>query len=183
MRHQLALTITAFAVAVGGCSSRPRNFAPVLNAAPTDAQAYEAQWLKCRELVASGKHNSSGVGASAAGGLAAGAAATTAVGAALPATYATMGSAMAAGAATIIAAPVGLVLGAYGLSKVKKAKKEKAVKAATADCMASAGYKVDDWRVMSKREARTLDAAAKSKAVDAAADASDAEPTAPTPTH
>ena len=175
MRNQLTLTIAALAVTLSGCSSRPRNFAPVLSAAPTDAQAYEAQWLKCRELVASGKHNSSGVGASAAGGLAAGAAATTAVGAALPATYATYGGAAAAAGATIIAAPIGLIIGAYGLSKVKKAKKEKAVKVATADCMASAGYQVDKWRVMSKREARTLDAAAKSK------EAATAEAKPPTP--
>jgi len=180
MRYQLVLTVTAFAVVLSGCSSRPRNFAPVLSAAPTDSQAYEAQWMTCRNLVAAGKYNSSGVGASAATGLAAGAAATTAVGAALPATYATYGGAFAAAGATIIAAPIGLLVGAYGVSKVKKAKKEKAVKALTADCMAKAGYQVADWRVLSKRESRQLDATAKAKA-EAAALAPAIPETEPTP--
>ena len=69
-------------------------------------------------------------------------------------------AAAAALGATIIAAPIALVGGAWGISKIKKNRKEKAIKAATAECMAGAGYQVSDWRVLSKREARTLDATA-----------------------
>jgi hypothetical protein len=67
-----------------------------------------------------------------------------------------MGGAMAALGATIIAAPVAAVAGAWGISKIKKTNKERAIKAATADCLARAGYSVEGWRVLSKREVRGL---------------------------
>ena len=53
-------------------------------------------------------------------------------------------------------APVAALGGAWGISKIKKNKKEKVIKAATADCMAKAGYSVDKWRVMTKQEVRAL---------------------------
>jgi hypothetical protein len=67
-----------------------------------------------------------------------------------------MGGAMAALGATIIAAPVAALGGAWGIAKIKKTKKERAIKAATAECLAEAGYSVERWRVMSKREVREL---------------------------
>ena len=148
--------VTAGAVLIAGCSSKPRNFAPVLTAAPTDAQAYEAQWLTCREQVRVTTKNGSERGASAIGGVAAGAGGAAAVGAATAGTYATYAGAAAALGATIIAAPVALIGGAWGISKIKKTKKEKRIKAATADCLAKAGYSVDKWRVMKKSEVRAL---------------------------
>ena len=160
-RHAL-LWAAAGAVILTGCSSKPRNFAPVMAAPPADAKAYEAQWLTCREQVAATAKKGSGRTASAVGGVAAGAGASVAVGAAAStATYASYGAAAAALGATIIAAPLAALGGAWGISKIKKTKKEKAIKAATADCMAKAGYPVDKWRVMSKREVRALPAASK----------------------
>lgn len=150
------LVATAGAVLLAGCSSKPRNFAPVLTAAPSDAQAYEAQWLTCREQVRVATKNGSERGASAIGGVAAGAGGAAAVGAATAGTYATYAGAAAALGATIIAAPVALIGGAWGISKIKKTKKENRVKAATADCLAKAGYSVDKWRVMRKSEVRAL---------------------------
>ena len=50
-KHALLLA-GAGALILSGCSSKPRNFAPVLGAGPTDATAYEAQWLGCREQAA-----------------------------------------------------------------------------------------------------------------------------------
>jgi hypothetical protein len=67
-----------------------------------------------------------------------------------------MVGAMAAATATVILAPIAIVGGAWGVSKIKKTKKEKAIKAATAECMAKSGYAVDKWRVMSKQEVRAL---------------------------
>ena len=59
----------------------------------------------------------------------------------------------------IATVPVFGLAGAWGISKIKKSKKERRIKAATAECMASHGYSVEKWRVMSKREVRALDAA------------------------
>jgi hypothetical protein len=159
MRSDLVVILTATAVVLAGCSSKPRNFAPVLAAAPTDATNYEAQWLACREQVAASIKAGSGRAASTAGGVAAGAGGAAAVGAATAGTYATMGGAMAALVATIIAAPIAAIGGAWGISKIKKTKKERAIKAATAECLARAGYSVESWRVMKKREVHALPAA------------------------
>ena len=156
MGSNVLVTVTAAAVLLAGCSSKPRNFAPVLGAAPTDAKLYEAQWLTCREQVAMQTKSGSGRAASAAGGVAAGAAGATAVGAATAGTYATYAGAAAAIGATMIAAPIALIGGAWGISKIKKTKKERRIKAATADCLSKAGYAVQDWRVMKKREVRAL---------------------------
>lgn len=150
----------AGAVLVGGCSSKPRNFAPVLSAAPIDEQAYEVQWHSCRAEVAAGTNRKGDYVASAAGGVAAGAGATVVAGAAASGTYATMGGAMAALGATVIAAPIAAIGGAWAISKMKKTKKERAIKAAMADCLAERGYSVADWRVMSKREVRSMAPAA-----------------------
>ena len=154
-RHAFLLA-GAGALILSGCSSKPRNFAPVLGAGPTDATAYEAQWLGCREQAAASIKAGADRHASAIGGVAAGAGGAAAVGAATAGTYATMGTAMAALGATITAAPIAALGGAWGISKIKKTKKERAIKAATADCLAKAGYTVQDWRVMSKREVRAL---------------------------
>ena len=156
MRSKVIVTVTAAAVALTGCSSKPRNFAPVLGAAPADSKLYEAQWLTCREQVAASTKKGSGRGASAAGGAAAGAGGAVAVGAATAGTYASYAGAAAAIGATIIAAPLAAIGGAWGISKIKKTKKERAIKTATADCLSKAGYTVQDWRVMKKREVRAL---------------------------
>jgi hypothetical protein len=44
------------------------------------------------------------------------------------------------------------------MSKIKKTKKERIIKAATTECMTRHGFAVDGWRVMSRREVRALDA-------------------------
>ena len=157
MKGHALLWAAAGAVILTGCSSRPRNFAPVLAAPPADQQQYEAQWLACRQQVAVTTKNGSERGVSALGGAAVGAGGAVAVGAAAStATYATYGAAAAALGATILMAPVAALGGAWGISKIKKNKKEKVIKAATADCMAKAGYSVDKWRVMTKQEVRAL---------------------------
>jgi hypothetical protein len=158
MKGHALLWAAAGAVVLTGCSSKPRNFAPVMAAPPADAQAYEAQWLACREQVAMTAKNGSGRLASAAGGAAAGVGGAVAVGTSAGASAGMVG-AMAAATATVILAPIAAIGGAWGISKIKKTKKEKAIKAATAECMAKSGYAVDKWRVMSKREVRALPAA------------------------
>lgn len=175
MGNRIIAAVTAAAVALAGCSSKPRNFAPVLGAEPSDSKLYEAQWLACREQVAASTKHGSDRGASALGGVAAGAGGAAAVGAATAGTYATYAGAAAALGATIIAAPIALVGGAWGISKIKKTKKERAIKAATAECLAKAGYSVDKWRVMSKREVRALALAPVQEGATAAQPANEAQ--------
>jgi len=155
MKCHALLLAAAGAVVITGCSSKPRNFAPVMVAPPADAKAYEAQWLACREQVAESAKTGSGRLASAAGGAAAGVGGAVAIGTSAGASAGMVG-AMAAASATVILAPIAAIGGAWGISKIKKTKKEKAIKAATADCMAKSGYSVLKWRVMSKREVREL---------------------------
>lgn len=160
MINKVVVVATAGALLVAGCSSRPRNFAPVLSAPPADAQAYEAQWMACRDQIAADSKKGSERVASAAGGAAVGAGAGVAAGAAASgATYGTLGAAAAAGAAVLAVVPVFGLAGAWGLSKIKKTKKERAIKEATAHCLTEAGYRVDGWRVMSKKEVRAIAAA------------------------
>lgn len=156
MSSKAVAAMAAGAIALSGCSSKPRNFAPVLAVAPSDGRLYETRWIDCREQAAAALKSGHARAASAAGGAVAGAGGAAAVGAATAGTYATMGGAMAALGATIVAAPIAAVVGAWGISKIKKTKKERAIKAATAECLERAGYSVDRWRVMSKQEVRAL---------------------------
>ena len=160
MNNKPVLLLGICTIALSGCSSRPRNFAPVLAAPPADSTAYEAHWLECRETVAAMTGKGSERLAAAGGAAVAGAGAGLAAGAATSgATFASYGAAAAAGAAVIAVVPVFGLAGAWGISKIKKTKKERSIKSATAECMAKNGYPVERWRVMSKREVQALAAA------------------------
>lgn len=154
--------VIASALLVAGCSSKPRTFAPALAAAPADSQAYDAVLHDCRKQAAASIGKGSGRLASAAGGAAVGAGTGVAAGAAAgsAASSAMFASAAAAAATMLVVAPVAAVAGAWGVSKIKKKKKERTVKAVMADCLAKSGYSVTGWRVMSKKEARALNAKA-----------------------
>jgi hypothetical protein len=135
----------ALAVSLGACSSRPREFAPTLVAAPADRAKYVSDYETCRVMVAEGQR--SGFGARlASGGI--GVATGVGLGAALAGgTGGTAVGAMAAASATLIMAPVIGVVGAWGIAKRAKNKKEREIKAATALCLSELGYTVDKWKV------------------------------------
>jgi hypothetical protein len=158
MLEKCALIVAAGAISLSGCSSRPRNFAPVLTAAPADENAYQAQLQICRERLAA-RMDKSGRLASAAGGTAIGLGAGYAAGTATVAGSAgAIGAAGAAAAAAVMVLPIAGLAGAWGISKIKKTKKERAIKTAMAECLAEDGYSVQQWRVMSKREVRAITA-------------------------
>ena len=162
MPKHFIMMATAGAVALSGCSSRPRQFAPVLAAVPTDQAAYDAQLRTCRERIA-GRLDGSGRLASAAGGTAVGLGAGYAAGAATAAgTAGTMGGAVAAGVMAVTILPFAGLAGAWGVSKIKKTKKERAIKAAMAECLSEGGYSVSRWDALSKREVRAMTAASAS---------------------
>jgi hypothetical protein len=132
------------ALSLTACSSRPREFAPTLAAAPADAAAFEADYEKCRILVANGQR--SGFGARLASG-GAGVAAGAGVGMAMAGgTYSTVAGAMAAASATLVLMPVVAVASAWGVAKRSKLRKEKAIKAATSLCLEEHGYSVAGWK-------------------------------------
>lgn len=135
--------ILLLALSATACSSRPREFAPTLGAAPVSAAQFEADYEKCRTLVANGQRSSFGSAlASGGAGVAAGVGVTAAM---TGGTYATMGGAMAAAGATMILAPVAALAGAWGIAKRSKLKKERAIKGATGLCLAEHGYSVAGW--------------------------------------
>jgi hypothetical protein len=83
----------------------------------------------------------------------AGVAAGAGVGAAMAGgTYGTVAGATAAAGATIILMPVAAVLGAWGLAKAKKGKKERDVKQALGTCLSENGYSVTGWAVDQERK-------------------------------
>lgn len=168
MPGKSVLIVVGVSVALAGCSSRPRSFEPVLAAAPADQQAYDAQLQTCRERLAA-RMDRSGRLTSAAAGTAIGVGAGYAAGAATAAgTSGMIGATAAAAAAAAMVLPVAGLAGAWGVSKIKKTNKERAIKAAMAECLSEGGYSVDKWRAMSKREVRALAAASQAKAASAA---------------
>ena len=170
MPQREVLIVMAGALVLSGCSSRPRNFAPVLAAAPTDQKAYETQLQTCRDRLAARMDRSGRLISAAAGtavGLGAGYAAGTAT---VAGTAGTMGAAAgAAAAAAITVLPIAGLAAAWGVSKIKKTKKERAIKNAMAECLSEQGYSVQQWRVMSKREVRAIAAASLESSSDRAA--------------
>lgn len=134
----------AVVVTLAGCSSRPREFAPVLAAPAADSAAFDADVADCGALLAQGKLTSDGRLASGAAGAAAGGA-TLAVGSAA-ASSAGMFGGMAVAGATIVALPFVAIGGAYGLAKAKQKRKERAHQTAMAGCLQERGHEVAGWQ-------------------------------------
>ena len=147
MTQKLVLALAAI-VTLAGCSSRPRNFAPVLAAPAADGAAFEAAVAECGKLMAEGKLNSEGRLASGAVGVAA-SGATLAAGSAA-ASSAGMFGGMAIAGATIVALPFVAIGGAYGMAKAKQKKREKAIQTAMGGCLAERGHQVTGWQIRGK---------------------------------
>jgi len=143
----LACTL-AIALTLQGCSSRPREFNPTL-AVPAESQSdFDAAYATCRQLLVEGKLDASGRSGSAGAGAAAGA--TTAVaGGALASAGGYAG--LAAASATIVLLPFAIVGGAWGMAKMKRAKKEHAIKAAMTGCLQERGYQIASWTKAEKK--------------------------------
>ena len=169
MQNRIAALALIGCLGLQACSSRPRNFEPTL-ATPSASQAdFEAAYATCRQLLAAGKLNYSGRGASLGAGAGAGAG-TAAVGgtaaavaanaflvvdsepAAMEAVASGTAAAVAGGwggvalaSATIVLLPVAVIGGAWGMSRMKRARKEHAIKTAMEGCLQERGFKVSGW--------------------------------------
>lgn len=138
----------AAALMLHGCSSRPRAFTPTLAAASVDKAAFNQAHARCTELLVAGKLDQNGRSNSLGAGAAAGAT-TAAVGAGTAAAIGGYGG-LAAASATIVLLPFAIVGGAWGMAKMKRAKKEEAIKTAMTGCLKEQGYSVVAWERVGK---------------------------------
>ena len=143
MRRKFLAGALPVVLLLQACSSRPREFTASLAAPPADQGQFDAAYAQCHELLVAGKLDASGRLASAGAG-AAGAATVATVGGVAASTAGFYTGAAVAGA-TIIALPFVAVAGAVGMAKIKRGKKEKAIKAAMGGCLAERGYQVTGW--------------------------------------
>ena len=147
-RHALAAVLAA--ISLTACSSRPRQFAPTLAAAPADPGKFSADYETCRVLVANGQRSGFGTTLASAG---VGTAAGVGLGAVMAGgTYGTYAAAAAAAATTLVLMPIAGVIGAWGVAKRSKLKKEKEVKTATQLCLTESGYTVTGWKQDQKQK-------------------------------
>jgi len=127
-----------------GCSSRPREFTPTLGIVPADQAKFDAAFAECKQLYVTGKLDSNGRLGSGGAGVAAGGAIGVAGGAA--ATGAGLYGGMAVMSATLVLMPVAIIGGAWGMAKIKRNKKEKAIQRVMAGCLHERGYDVASWQ-------------------------------------
>ena len=154
MNRTMLMVAVGTAVLLQGCSSRPRTFVPMLAApqsgqASFDQAAFDQTYATCNQLLIAGKLDRNGRLASAGVGAAASGAAM-AVGTASAAAVAGY-SGLAVLGATIVLLPFAAIGGAVGIAKMKRAKKEKAIKVAMTGCLAERGYAVTSWEKTAKQ--------------------------------
>ncbi len=151
MRNMTTIcAITAAAVLLSGCSTRPRNFSASLSAPVEDRAAFESDYRTCSNLVRSG--HTANFKSTAATGLAAGVGAAGA-GAAMASTG-MVGAYMSGGAAFAAAAamPVVGILAGFGVSRAIRGGKERKMKRSMTACLAEYGYGVESWDKLHKRD-------------------------------
>ena len=150
MKNGLMICALASCVTLQGCSSRPRDFAPNLVAPPPSQAEFDAAYADCHQLLVAGKLDANGRSASGAVGVAAGAG--TAIAGTTAATAIGGYAGLAAASATIVLIPFAILGGAWGMAKMKRAKKERAIKTALAGCLHERGYEVVDWSIVAKKK-------------------------------
>ena len=158
MRNKLVGAAIAAAM-LQGCSSRPREFTPVLGAAPTDQAQFSAAVAECRGLYVAGKLDSNGRLASGGAGVAAGGALGVAGGAA--AASAGLYGGVAVATATVVLIPFAVIGGAWGMARIKRTRKEKAIQQAMSGCLRERGYEVAGWQKAPKSKSASTASAGK----------------------
>lgn len=149
MNSKIVVCALIAGLTVQACSSRPREFTPRLATAGGDQSAFDAAYATCKQLQVEGKLDSAGRSGSAAAGAAAGA--TTAAVGGTAAAAAGGYAGLAAASATIVLLPFAILGGAWGMSKMKRSKKERAIKTAMEGCLQERGYQVAGWSKAMKK--------------------------------
>src|SRR5947209_4128704 len=132
-KNQLTASMLMLCWSLEACSSRPREFMPELTTAPSTQPQFDAVYADCRELLVSGKLDANGRSGSVAAGAGVGAG-TAAVGGTAAAVAGGWGG-VALASATIVLLPFAVVGGAWGMSRMKRARKERAIKTALQGCL------------------------------------------------
>jgi outer membrane lipoprotein SlyB len=143
MKRMIVVGSLIACLTLQGCSSKPREFTPIVGPATASQAEFDAAYGTCQQLLVAGKLDSSGRSGSAGAGVAAGAATAAAGSTAAAAVGGYAG--LAAASATIVLLPFAIVGGAWGMSKMKRAKKERAIKIAMEGCLKERGYQVAGW--------------------------------------
>ena len=143
MKNKLMICALVGCVTLQGCSSRPREFTPVLAAPPSSQAEFEAAYANCHQLFVEGKLDANGRAGSAGAGVAAGAG-TAVVGSTAAAAVGGYAG-LAAASATIVLLPFAVLGGAWGMARMKRAKKEQAIKTVLGGCLQEQGYQVAEW--------------------------------------
>ncbi len=154
MRNKSIMCAVAVAMTLSGCSSRPREFAPQLATPPASSAALDASIAECSQLLIAGKLDRSGRVGSGAAGAAAGGAVAVAGGAAATSMVPAVGMALAS--ATIVLMPFVALGGAWGMAKMKRAKKERVIKTAMAGCLHERGHQVTGWEKTGRKVTREV---------------------------
>ena len=149
MRRHLVVVAACTGLLVQGCSSRPREFRPTLGIATADPAGFDQAYAACTQLLAAGKLNQEGRSGSLGAGAAAGAT-TAAVGAGTVAAMGPSMGALAAASATVVLLPFAVIGGAWGMAKMKRAKKEATIKKVISGCLQERGYSISDWQMVRK---------------------------------
>jgi hypothetical protein len=143
MNNKIAALALISCLTVEACSSRPRDFTPTL-ASPAASQAeFQSAYATCHQLLVAGKLDASGRSASVAGGAGVGAG-TAAVGGTAAAVAGGWGG-VALASATVVLLPFAVIGGAWGMSRMKRTRKERAIKTAMEGCLQERGYQVAGW--------------------------------------
>lgn len=150
MRNRIVFGSLIVCLTLQACSSRPREFAPALASPAASQSEFDTVYATCRQLLVAGKLDSSGRVGSAGAGAAAGAATAVAGGAAASSMVPAVGAALAS--ATLVLLPFVALGGAWGMSRMKRAKKERTIKTAMAGCLEQRGYAVTGWTKLSKAD-------------------------------
>jgi hypothetical protein len=158
MKNRLMICALVSCVTLQGCSSRPREFTPMLAAPPPSQAEFDAAYSNCHQLLVAGKLDASGRSGSGAVGAAAGAG--TAIAGTTAATAIGGYAGLAAASATIVLIPFAILGGAWGMAKMKRAKKEQAIKTALQGCLHERGYDVASWSKAGKTKPTDRPAAA-----------------------
>ena len=151
------IVIAATGLVLGGCSTRPRQFAPTLKSPASDQVTYDRDYQTCQTLVGRGyksnfKATALTLGIGTAAGVAGAVAASAVAIASTTPTLATLGfntTAAGVGAATIALPVIGIGVG-FGVSRAIRSGREKRVKAALASCLSEYGHSVDSWTLVKK---------------------------------
>ena len=150
MKYRLMICALVGSVTLQGCSSRPREFTPVLAAPPASEAEFDAAYGTCHQLLVAGKLDANGRTESGAAGVAAGAG-TAVVGSTAAAAVGGYAG-LAAASATIVLLPFAVLGGAWGMARMKRAKKERAIKTALEGCLQERGYEVGNWSKVAKKK-------------------------------